>query len=243
MELSQLEERIGYRFADSALLEAALTHRSFSNEQERTVPCNERLEFLGDAVLDLAVGEVLFLDYPGLAEGELTRLRAELVNEQTLALAAGHIELGGWLRLGRGEARSGGRGKASLLANALEAVIGAVFRDGGWEAARSLCRRLLGPALSALVVEAPARDSKTRLQELLQEAGGRPPVYLLTDSSGPDHARTFSVEVRLGDRLLGHGEGRTKKAAEQMAAARALALLESEATTVHRRPGKETREP
>lgn len=228
MDLSQLEDRIGYRFRDRTLFECALTHRSFSNEQTQSPPYNERLEFLGDAVLDLAVGEALFQEHPDMVEGELTRLRADLVNEQNLAAVARLLGLGEWLRLGRGEERSGGRDKPSLLANALEALLGAVFCDGGWEAARPLCRRLLEVTLPVHLDGGPFRDYKTRLQETLQESLGRPPVYELTGSSGPDHARLFTAEVCLDGRVLGSGTGRTKKAAEQEAAARALELLASQ---------------
>lgn len=228
MDPAVLEANIGYRFADSELLTRALTHRSYSNEQTIPSQHNERLEFLGDAVLDLVIGERLYLDFPELPEGELTRLRAEVVNERVLADAARAVGLGDSLLLGRGEDRSGGRTKESLLANALEALIGAVFRDGGWESARLVTERLLEAHLAEAVACKGGRDYKTRLQEYLQTTRGCLPNYLLAGSTGPDHERVFHVEVRIGSVVLGCGEGRSKKAAEQEAASQALARLKTD---------------
>jgi len=224
-----LEERIGYQFSSPALLDEALTHRSFTNEQPGvTSPHNERLEFLGDAVLTLVVSATIFAAYPGVSEGELTRIRAEVVNEQALAAIARRLELGPLLRLGRGEERSGGGDKDSLLANGLEALFGGVFLDGGFAAARPLVENLLAGA----IVEAAGRkdgiDSKSRLQELVQARQGHAPSYHLAEVAGPDHQRVYVVTVAVDGVILGRGRGRTKKAAEQAAAREALAQLQDD---------------
>lgn len=221
-----LEARIGYRFRDPLLLREALTHKSYSNEQPgREVPYSERLEFLGDAVLDLVVSDLIFHAYPALPEGELTRIRAEIVSERGLAEVGRRIGIGECLLLGRGEDRSGGREKDSLIADAFEAVLGAVFRDGGLEDAAQIVRRLCLPAIGEAARRKSGVDYKTRLQELLQGRCGRPPVYVLVDAEGPDHDRTYTVEVRSGGETMGQGRGRTKKGAEQEAAREALDRL------------------
>jgi ribonuclease-3 len=221
--LARLEERLDYRFRRRELLERALTHRSFANE--RGLEENyERLEFLGDAVLGLATAELLFAERPRRPEGALTRRKGHLVSARVLAELASGLELGEALRLGVGEERSGGREKASLLTDALEAVLGAIFHDGGYDAAREVAHRLLarvrGPGRRV-----GERDAKTRLQELAQGRGWERPSYHQTAASGPDHDRIFTVECRLGERPLGVGEGRTKKQAEMRAAAAALERL------------------
>jgi ribonuclease-3 len=223
-----LEEKIGYRFSDTALLRESLTHKSFSNEQaDRDVPHNERLEFLGDAVVDLVVSHALFRAFPGLAEGELTRIRAEVVSEKGLAAIGRQLGLGASLRLGRGEERSGGREKDSLVADALEAILGAVFCDGGFENARRIIEALCIAAIERSARRKAGIDYKTRLQELLQASQGRPPTYALTLTEGPDHQRVYTVEVCSEGETIGCGRGRTKKAAEQEAAQEALARLEN----------------
>ena len=222
-----LEEKIGYRFSDAALLRESLTHKSFSNEQPgRDVPHNERLEFLGDAVLDLVVSQTLFRAFPALAEGELTRIRAEVVSEKGLSDIGRPLGLGDALNLGRGEERSGGRDKDSLIADALEAVLGAVFFDGGFESARRVIENLCTSAIERSARRTAGIDYKTRLQELLQARQGRPPTYALTLTEGPDHQRVYTIEVRGEGETIGCGRGRTKKAAEQEAAREALAKLE-----------------
>ena len=221
-----LQQRIGYRFADPGLLSEALTHKSYSNEQaDGLAPHSERLEFLGDAVLDLAISSLAFAAFPGFAEGELTRVRAEVVSEASLARIARALDLGAWLRLGRGEERSGGREKESLLADACEALLGAVFWDGGYPAACAVVEELFGPALADAAKSKTGADHKTRLQELLQSRFGRPPRYSLVETSGPDHQRHYRVEVHCGTDFLGTGSGRSKKAAEQEAAREALHRL------------------
>jgi ribonuclease-3 len=221
----KLEDRLGHRFADRELLAAALTHRSFANEfRERALSDNERLEFLGDAVLDLAVGHALFAAHQAGDEGELSRLRAELVSATSLARRARALQLGGCLRLGRGEERSGGRSKESLLADTLEALIGAVFIDAGYAAAAGVVATIFqGDWQSAASL--PSHDYKTRLQELLQARQLPLPEYQLTKVLGPDHQRLYQVEVLIDGAVAGLGAGPTKKRAEQDAARLALASL------------------
>ncbi len=221
-----LEARLGYNFADRTLLEAALTHRSFANEAG-TPAHYERLEFLGDAVLGLATADWLFRRLAERPEGELSRLKAMLVSEGALARYAEELALGEHLRLGTGEERSGGRLKASLLADALEALFGAIYLDGGFGAARGVVEGYL-EAASAWPEEGKPRDAKTTLQELAQARGWELPVYVVVEERGPDHDKTFAVEVNLRGALAGQGQGRTKKSAEQAAAAAALAGLAAE---------------
>jgi ribonuclease-3 len=219
-----LQNRLGHHFVDSALLAQALTHRSFANEcRDAALVDNERLEFLGDAVLDLVIGHQLLVDHPDADEGELSRLRAELVSAPSLARMARQLALGECLLLGRGEARSGGRDKESLQADGFEAVIGAVFVDAGYAAAAAVVCRLFAPYLQA-ERGAVEQDYKTRLQERLQAQQQRP-EYLLAAAHGPDHQRRYEVEVLVAGTMLGHGEGTTKKRAEQEAARRALQRL------------------
>jgi len=223
-----LQLRIDYHFSKPALLRESLTHKSFSNERPgESLSHNERLEFLGDAVLDLVVSHGIFRDFPALPEGELTRIRSEVVSEKGLSAIARELNLGSCLLLGRGEERSGGREKESLLADALEALLGAVFCDGGFDRACSVIVVLFGPAVALSASRKAGIDHKTRLQELLQARHGHPPVYVLTRTEGPDHQRLYTVEVRLDDRTIGRGQGRNKKGAEQAAACEALARLDN----------------
>jgi ribonuclease-3 len=203
-------------------LSAALVHRSWANEQGASEH-NERLEFLGDAVLGLFAAEWLFERYPESPEGDLARLKARLVAEPSLARWAGELGVGSRLRLGVGEERSGGREKASLLADALEAIFAAVFLDGGPEAARRVVGRFLEAALAA--GEAEAGDAKTELQELAQARGWPLPEYRIVEEAGPDHDKTFVCEVRVEGREAGRGTGRSKKESQQRAAAAALDRL------------------
>ena len=218
-----LEEQLGYTFRQRELLEAAVTHRSWANEQGRT-DHYERLEFLGDAVLGLVAAEWLYRRLPDQPEGELARLKSHLVSAPVLAHHAEELGLGELLRLGVGEERSGGRTKPSLLADSLEGVLGAVYIDGGLEGARHAIEALLERAM-ANQVEVAEADAKTRLQEWAQARGGELPNYVLVGEEGPDHAKLFTMECRFGGRALGSGTGRTKKHAEQRAAAAALATL------------------
>lgn len=227
LELSSLEQALGYGFTTPGLLLQAVTHRSQANETGAT-DHNERLEFLGDAVLSLCAGHLLMVRQPAAREGELSKLRSMLVSEASLARVAEGLELGRHLRLGRGEEQTGGRRKASILADALEALVGAVFLDGGFAAADRIVRQLLEP----LCVDAEEgeldRDHKTRLQELVQGQLRIAPRYEVVDERGPDHAKVFTVAVMLGERAVAQAEGHSKKRAEQRAARRALAILAAE---------------
>ena len=228
-ELALLSAALGYAFGQPQLLRQALTHRSLINErpsESQGQEHNERLEFLGDAVVDLSVGHQLMERLPQAREGELSKLRAMLVSEASLALSAERLGLGSHLRLGRGEEQTGGRRKASILADALEAVLGAIFLDGGFGAADATVRRLLGSLLETAVDGALDRDHKTRLQELAQGQLHQMPRYEVLEERGPDHAKVFTVGVFLGERELARAEGHSKKAAEQHAACRALEALQ-----------------
>lgn len=219
--IEAVAQALGYQFERGELLEEALTHRSFANEQPKRAPRdNERLEFLGDAVVGLVVSTLLWDAFPEAPEGELTRRRADLVCEAALAAIARDLGLGAALRLGKGEEKSRGREKPRLLSSALEACMGAIFLDGGGEAALSVGRRIFAPRLAS---QAPgARDFKSRVQELAQAAGAGTPVYELLETSGPDHERTFRVRIRIGEAFLAEGQGRSKGDAEQDAARSAL---------------------
>ena len=220
--LAALEAALDYRFDDPELPLRALTHKSFSNEQSDIVLHNERLEFLGDAVLELAVSEWIYRRYPDIPEGGLTRIRAEVVCEGGLAKIARKLDLGEGLRLGKGEEKSGGREKPSLLSDALEALLGAVYCDGGFVVACRVVERIFVDLIEQTARSRYGTDYKTCLQERLQASYGRLPEYHLTKVSGPDHARIFSMEVRFDGKLLGSGSGPSKKRAEQQAAAAAL---------------------
>jgi ribonuclease-3 len=223
-----LESRLGYAFRDRARLECALTHKSYLNENaDWGRPDNERLEFLGDAVLDLVVGHLLMDAAPERDEGELSKTRASIVNETGLAEVAGELGLGEWLFLGRGEEQSGGRRKPSVLADACEALVAAVYLDGGFEAAFAVVKRLFG-GRAASTGEAGLHDFKTRLQE--RAARRRLHVrYGLVRADGPDHDKTFEIAASVGDKELARGVGKTKKEAEQRAAELALRALDAEA--------------
>jgi len=225
--LATLAGRLGYRFRDLSLLDQALRHSSFAHENPGAGSSNEQMEFLGDAVLALTVSNLLLRHFPESTEGELSRSRASLVNARRLAVLARQLDLGTYLLLGRGEERQGGREKPSLLADALEAVLAAVFLDGGLPAAEALTQHWFTPLVEGLA-QSPWQDFKTRLQELTQAGQQGSPTYILLSQSGPSHARHFLVEVRLGERLLAQGQGRTKKQAEQQAARAALERLGEE---------------
>ncbi len=220
----EFQERIGYRFQNRNLLRQALTHSSFSNERHMSRQANnERLEFLGDAVLELATSEFLFGKYPKYPEGELTRLRASMVCEQTLAFCTRELDLGKYLMLGKGEAMTGGRERKSILSDALEAVIGAVYLDGGFASAKEFIHRFI---LNDIEHKQLFFDSKTILQEVVQGNHGGELSYRLLKESGPDHDKKYLVAVEVDGTSLGRGEGRTKKSAEQEAAYHALLQLQ-----------------
>ena len=222
--IKDLEVAIGYRFKNIGLLQNALTHSSYANERwHNSLLSNERLEFLGDSVLGMLVAEYLYRTFPDRPEGELTRMRADMVCEHTLATVANKIGLGEHLMLGHGEERLGGRSRESILADATESVIAACFLDGGLEAAAQFVKRYI-------LVEVPVTrpnnmDYKTALQELVQQKKNQTLSYALVGQSGPDHDKQFDVEVSLNGTVVGTGSGRSKKRAEQMAAKAAIEKL------------------
>jgi ribonuclease III len=227
-QFDSLQKGLGYKFKDPSLLVRCLTHVSYN--YDRSLGHNEVLEFLGDAVLDLAVSDLLMRRFPEKSEGDLSRMRAALVNSSVLAEKAMAINLGPLLRLGKGEERSGGRHKESILAGAFEALLGAVYRDGGYEAARHLVERYFAPDVKEKTLG--QQDYKTRLQEISQMLFREPPVYRVVSEIGPDHAKSFVTEIAVGGKVLGKGEGRSKKQAEQEAAKKALVELQkSDPTT------------
>lgn len=224
--MRELEEKLGYRFRSEALLAEALRHSSYANEhRSEHLASNERLEFLGDSVLGFVTAAFLFAEHPQSPEGELTRLRAALVCEKSLHEVAQGLELGKYLKLGNGEEACGGRTRPSILADATEAVIAAVYLDGGLEAARALIHRVLLDRVCEQVVEEKRRDYKTALQELVQRTPGHAISYRMVGETGPDHCRVFVMEVSVDSRVVGRGEGHSKKEAEQMAARAALEQL------------------
>lgn len=225
-KLKELENRIGYHFRDEKLLKQAMMHSSYINEHHlQKHCCNERLEFLGDAVLELVSSEFLYQTYPMVSEGELTRTRASMVCEPSLAFCARAIELGSYLLLGKGEEATGGRERDSVTSDAIEALIGAIYLDSGFTSAKEFVHRFI---LSDLENKKLFFDSKTILQEIVQAREGRGVDYRLLGEEGPDHNKVFYVEACIGEVCYGAGKGRTKKAAEQEAAYQAILKLRKE---------------
>ena len=223
---NEFETLIGYEFKNPHLLQQALTHSSYANEKHmKKHSDNERLEFLGDAVLEVISSEFLFTNYPDLPEGNLTKLRASLVCEPTLAACTQQIQLGEFIRLGKGEDMTGGRTRKSILSDALEAVIGAIYLDGGFTNAKEFILKFI---LTDIEHKKLFYDSKTILQEVVQGHYEESLNYKLIGESGPDHDKSFSVEVRIGEKVIGTGTGHTKKAAEQEAAYQALLILKAD---------------
>ena len=218
--METLEKKLGYSFSNRELLSEALNHSSYANEHRGAgISSNERLEFLGDSVLGFVTAEFLFKNYPRLPEGDLTRMRAALVCEQSLYEVAKILELGQYLKLGKGEEAGGGRERQSILADAVEAVFAAVYLDGGMEQIRGLIHRVL---LSRAPAAEERKDYKTTLQEIVQRKIGQQLTYHMVEESGPDHNKTFVFEVRLNGEPIGRGDGHSKKEAEQAAARDAL---------------------
>lgn len=214
--LCHLEEMIGYDFKNKELLRQAMTHSSFANEHRlNKLVNNERLEFLGDAVLEITVSEYLYNNFPNMPEGEMTRNRASIVCEPTLAFCSRDIELGNFLLMGKGEELTGGRKRDSIVSDAMEALIGAIYLDGGFTNAKEFINRFI---LNDIQNKKLFYDSKTILQEMVQAVTKEVLGYQLVSEEGPDHDKTFSVEAVIGDKVIGKGKGRTKKAAEQEAA-------------------------
>ena len=225
-KLNELEKKIGYRFSDFSYLEHAMRHSSYCNEQKMDrFMNNERLEFLGDAVLELVTSEFLYTNYPDMPEGEATRKRASMVCEQTLALCAKEIDLGSYLFLGKGEEQTGGRERSSVTSDAMEALIGAVYLDGGFTSAKELIERII---FSGMEDKQLFFDSKTIFQEMMQSITTEQIHYDLIGEEGPDHSKTFMVELFVGDRSAGKGSGKSKKSAEQAAAYDAIMKLKRE---------------
>ncbi len=219
--MKKLEEKLGYEFKNKEYLHTALTHSSYANEHKKSkMECNERLEFLGDSLLGMITAEYLFRNEPGMPEGKMTRMRAELVCERSLVTVADELELGNYLKLGHGEESGGGRSRPSIKADAVEAVLAAVFLDSDIEPVKKIINRFI---LSRIEQGIPVnRDYKTELQEYLQRDGAQDIAYRLTGESGPDHNKTFMVDVCLNGNVIGSGQGRSKKNAEQDAARAAL---------------------
>lgn len=224
--MKSLEEKLGYTFRDPSLLENALTHSSRANESRGTLSSNERLEFLGDSILGMVVADHLYRNHPDLPEGELTRTRAALVCEESLVEVAQELNLGEYLRLGKGEEAGGGRNRPSIRADAVEAVLAAVYLDGGIGSARKIVQKyILSREVAGLT---KPHDYKTALQELVQRESGQVLQYRLTGEEGPDHDKRFFMEVTLNSTPIGSGTGRSKKEAEQMAAHAAIQALEQQ---------------
>lgn len=225
-ELKELEKKIGYTFNDMQLLKKAMLHSSYANEKHLPkYECNERLEFLGDAVLELVSSEFLFYEHEKMPEGELTKTRASMVCEPALAFCARELSLGEYLLLGKGEEATGGRKRESITSDAMEALIGAIYIDGGFASAKEFILRFI---LTDIEHKQLFYDSKTILQEIVQASHKEELGYRLVKEEGPDHNKHFVAEAYVGDRVIGQGEGRTKKGAEQEAAYRGILKLREE---------------
>lgn len=219
-KLMKLEPAIGYQFKNKGLLEQAMTHSSYANERHKNkLECNERLEFLGDAVLEIVSSEFLYHKFKDMPEGDLTKTRASMVCEPTLAYCAAEIDLGSFLLLGKGEEATGGRNRNSIVSDALEALIGAIYLDGGFASAKEFIHRFI---LNDMEHKKLFYDSKTILQEIVQRQSEESLSYELIKEEGPDHNKQFEVAALIGSREIGRGVGRTKKAAEQVAAYRGI---------------------
>ncbi|MFO7559813.1 MAG: ribonuclease III [Desulfobacterales bacterium] len=226
MDIATLEKNLGHDFKNKKLIQAALCHRSYINEQSDTaLGDNERLEFLGDAVLNLTAGHILMDFFPDLKEGDLSRMRAGLVNESRLASIAKTIDLGEYLKLGKGELQTNGREKKSILADAFEAVIAAVYLDGGFDASFRIIKLHFSSFLNSISKPTANLDYKSRLQELVQTREGSVPSYHIIDETGPDHDKTFRAQLKIQN-IITEGTGKSKKLAEQVAAKNALEILE-----------------
>ena len=225
--MKKLEENLGYIFKNKKLLANALTHSSYAHEVRNGITSNERLEFFGDSVLSIIVSDYIYKEYPDIPEGELTKLRASLVCEKSLCTFSRELCIGEFLQLGKGEDKGGGRERDSILADAFEAVLAAIYLDGGMENARKFVTNYVLRELHTTHAEA-FKDYKTALQEIIQRNPEEFVTYILTNESGPDHDKVFEMEVRLNSNTIGKGKGKSKKQAEQMAAKQALTLMGAE---------------
>jgi len=223
--MKALEKILGYTFKNQSLLLNALTHSSYANEARNGITSNERLEFLGDSVLSIIVSKYLYNEFPDLPEGELTKIRASLVCEKSLCVFSRELELGRFLRLGKGEDKGGGRERDSILADAFEAVLAAMYLDGGIDVARKHVLRFISREMKQTNHDEGFKDFKTALQEIIQRNPEESVSYYLIDEEGPDHNKVFTVEVHLNSNVIGTGKGKSKKQAEQMAAKQALHLM------------------
>lgn len=232
MDIDAFQQQLGIQFADASLLQQALTHRSYVNEHDdKTLVDNERLEFLGDAVLGFLIGEMLYRRFPNFAEGDLTRLRAALVRNETLAILAKSCHIGEALRMGRGEDASGGRERLTNLGSGFEALLGALYLDQGLESVRSFIQIYLLPMLDEIIAGALDRDARSQIQEWSQAKHSITPVYSTVSETGPDHQKEFTVVVLIHDQVYGIGTGRSKQAAAQSAARAALRTIRGEAVS------------
>lgn len=222
--MKSIEKNLGYEFKNIKLLENALTHSSYANEVRNGQTSNERLEFLGDSVLSIIVSDYIFKEFKKIPEGELTKIRASLVCEKSLCTFSRELQIGNYLKLGKGEENNGGRERVSILADAFEALLAAIYLDGGIEPAKNLVMRFIVPELNH-TAEDGFKDYKTVLQEIIQQNPEENVSYILTNESGPDHDKVFEVEVHLNSNVIGKGVGKSKKQAEQMAAKQALELM------------------
>lgn len=223
--MNTLQEKLNYKFKNEDLLINALTHSSYANEVRNGVSSNERLEFLGDSVLSIIVSEYIYKKFGDLPEGELTKIRASLVCEKSLCQFSREMDLGQYLRLGKGEEKGGGRERDSILADAFEAVLAAMYLDGGFEVAKKHVLRFIKDELYNHNEAEAFKDYKTTLQEIIQRNPEESVTYILTNETGPDHDKVFEVEVRLNSNTIGRGKGKNKKQAEQFAAREALQLM------------------
>ncbi len=228
--LKQFQEKSHYQFKDTNLLATALTHSSYANENRRNkLLSNERLEFLGDAVLNIIISDYIYAQYPHLPEGELTRIRASVVCEESLAQCAKELQFGTFLLLGKGEEMTGGRKRHSILSDAFEAVLASIYLDGSFKEAQKWALNQLKSTIKAAADGTAFRDYKTLLQELIQKNSDDRIEYIIVKESGPDHNKDFYVEIRHGNNVIGKGEGKSKKQAEQNAAKSALEMLQAKA--------------
>ena len=223
--METLEQKLNYKFKNISLLKNALTHSSYANEVRNSMPSNERLEFLGDSVLSIIVSEHIYKRFPKMPEGDLTRLRSSLVCEKALCAFSRELELGKYLLLGKGEDKGGGRERDSILADAFEAVLAAIYLDGGMSAAKTHVMNFVFRELEHNNIDDSHKDYKTLLQEIIQRNPEEYVTYILTGEKGPDHDKRFTVEVHLNSNVIGSGTGKSKKQAEQNAAKQALELM------------------
>jgi ribonuclease-3 len=226
MSIKNLSKKLGVEFNDISLLKRALTHRSYLNENRDVDKNNERLEFLGDAVLELIVSDFLYKKYPDRPEGELTSFRSAIVRTESLADASRELNYGKYLRMAKGEAESGGRDKDYLLANTFEAVLGAIYIDQGYVKCKNLVKRVLIPKIDNIVKNRLDIDSKTKIQELMQEKFKQTPIYEVVNEHGPDHDKEFVVVVKVGKKIIGKGKGSSKQRAEEAAAQEGLKFIQ-----------------